>query len=181
MMSMSKEIILNFRWDKDTYMRAGEFAYKYKMYHTPKKYLGWIFIALLQFGVVGALLKGTLAILLFSTIMLIYWYYLKIRIEKYYLSKKFDSEKDANKLLQISIKDNEIDINKKKVLWSEIPLIIASEKGYLLDHISGYIFFPSKAFKQEEDKTSFINIARSNGVYIQRIQKATNQFLAKTR
>ncbi len=180
MTSMSKEITLSFRWDKDTYMQAGEFAYEYRMYHTPKKYLGWIFIALLQFGVVGALLKGTLAILLFSTIMLIYWYYLKIRIERFYLSKKFDNEKDANKLLRISIKDDGIDIDKRKVLWSEIPLIIAGEKGYLLDHISGYIFFPNKAFNQEEDKTNFINIAKNNGVYIQRIQKTTNQFLSKT-
>ncbi|MCF6172247.1 MAG: hypothetical protein L3J44_00410 [Campylobacteraceae bacterium] len=176
---MSKEITLSFRWDKDTYMQAGEYAYDYKMYHTPKKYLGWIFIALLQFGVVGALLKGTLAILLFSTIMIIYWYYLKIRIERWYLVKKFDSEKDANRLLKIFISDKDIDINGKKLLWSEIPLIIASEKGYLLDHISGYIFFPNKAFKKEEDKTNFIKIAKRKGSYIQRVQKSTNQFLAK--
>ncbi len=178
---MSKDIVLSFRWSKEVYMQAGKFVYDYKMNHTPKKYMGWFFIALLQFGVVGALLKGTLAILLFSTIMLIYWYYLKIRIETFYLSKKFDSEKDANKLLQVSIKDDGIDINERKVLWSEIPLIIAEEKGYLLDHISGYIFFPSKAFKKEEDKTNFINIAKKSGTYIQRIQKSTNQFLAKTR
>ena len=177
--NMSKDITLSFRWDKETYMQAGKFAFDYKMNHTPKKYMGWFFIALLQFGVVGALLKGTLAILLFSTVMLAYWYYLKIRIETFYLSKKFNSEKNANKLLQVSIKNNEIDINERKVLWDEIPLIIAGEEGYLLDHISGYIFFPSKAFKKEEDKTNFIDIAKNSGTHIQRIQKSTNKLLAK--
>lgn len=167
--NMSKNITLSFYWSKKVYMQAGEFAYNYKMKHTSKKYMGYLFIALLQFGVVGALLKDTLAILIFSTVMLIYWYYLKIRIETFYLSKRFDSEKDANKLLKISIKDDEIDINERKVLWSEIPLIIAGEKGYLLDHISGYIFFPNKAFERDEDKTDFINIAKNSGTHIQRI------------
>jgi len=179
--NMSKDITLSFRWDKETYMQAGEVAYEYKMFHTPKKYMGWLFIALLQFGVVGALLKGTLAILLFSTVLLVYWYYLKKMIEKSILLKKFKSDKEANKTLDITINDKEININKREILWDELPLIISSEKGYLLDHIGGFLFFPSKAFKCEEDKTKFIKIAKKHGVYIKRIQKSTNQPLIKTK
>ncbi len=177
---MSKDVTLSFRWSKETYMQAGELAYDYKMNHTPKKYMGWLFIALLQFGVVGALLKGTLAMLLFSTILLIYWYYLKKRIEKSILLRKFDKEEDANKILDISINKETITINGKKIQWSDIPQIISAEKGYLLDHIDGFLFFPSCAFKREEDKTEFINFAKKNGVYIQRIQKSTNKPLIKT-
>ncbi len=173
--SMSKNITLNFQWSKDTYMEAGEFAYNYKMNHTPKKYMGWLFIALLQFGVVGALLKGTLAMLLFSTILLVYWYYLKKRIEKSILLKKFDKEKDANKILDIVINEEFIAINNKKILWSDIAQIISGERGYLLDHIDGFLFFPGNAFKQEEDKTEFIKFAKKNNVHIQRIHKSVNK------
>ena len=175
--SMSKNITLNFQWDKDTYMEAGEFAYDYKMNHTPKKYMGWLFIALLQFGVVGALLKGTLAMLLFSTILLIYWYYLKKIIEKKILLSKFEKEEDANKKLHVEIKQEQIEINGKKIPWNDIPLIISSAKGYLVDCSDGFLFFPGRAFQQEEDKTEFIKIAKNNGVYIQRISKTTNKSL----
>ena len=175
--SMSKNITLNFQWDKDTYMEAGELAYDYKMNYTPKKYMGWLFIALLQFGVVGALLKGTLAMLLFSTILLIYWYYLKKIIEKKILLSKFEKEEDANKKLHVEIKQEQIEINGKKIPWSDIPLIISSIKGYLVDCSDGFLFFPGRAFQQEEDKTEFIKIAKNNGVYIQRISKTTNKSL----
>ncbi|MFK5881310.1 MAG: hypothetical protein QM482_03765 [Sulfurospirillum sp.] len=177
---MSKEIVLSYRWTKEIYMQAGEFAYDFKMNHTPKKYMGWFFIALLQFGVVGALLKGTLAILLFSTILLIYWYYIKKRIEKSLLLKNFDREEDANKILDIIINKEHISINNKKILWSDITQIISGERGYLLDHIDGFLFFPANAFKKEEDKTEFIEFAKKNGIHIQRIQKSTNQPLIKT-
>ena len=179
--NMSKDITLSFRWSKEAYMQAGEFAYDYKMNHTPKKYMGWFFIALLQFGVVGALLKGTLAILLFSTILLIYWYYLKKRIEKSIILKNFEKEADANKILDISINKTHIDINNKKILWEDIAQIISGDKGYLLDYIGGFLFFPANSFKKEEDKTEFINFAKENGIHIQRIQKATNQPLIKTK
>jgi hypothetical protein len=177
---MSKDITLSFRWSKDIYMQAGEFAYDYKMNHTPKKYMGWLFIALLQFGVVGALLKGTLAMLLFSTILLVYWYYLKKRIEKSLLLKKFDKEEDANKILDIVINKDSISINQKTISWSDIAQIIAGEKGYLLDHVDGFLFFPANSFQKEEDKTEFIKIAKKNGIHIQRIQKSTNQPQIKT-
>jgi hypothetical protein len=162
-------------------MQAGEFAYDYKMNHTPKKYMGWFFIALLQFGVVGALLKGTLAILLFSTILLIYWYYLKKRIERYMLSKEFEKEDDTNRILDITINKEYIDINSKKIQWSNIVQIISGEKGYLLDHKDGFLFFPAKAFKKEEDKTELIEFAKENSIHIQRIQKSTNQPQIRTK
>ena len=173
--SMSNKITLSFRWTKDIYMEAGEFAYDYKMNHTPKKYMGWLFIALLQFGVVGALLKGKMAILLLSTILLVYWYYLKKRIEKSILQRNFDKEEDANKILDIIINSEHITINGKKIIWSDIAQIISGEKGYLLDHIDGFLFFPAKEFKKEEDKTAFIKLAKKHGIHIERIQKSTNQ------
>lgn len=172
--NMSKDITLNFLWDKEIYMKAGELAYSYKMFHTPKKYMGWFFIALLQFGVVGALLKGTLAILLFSTILLIYWYYIKKIIEKSILSKSFEKKKKANKRLHILINDNAITINKKTILWDEIPLIVVEHYGYLLDHKNGFLFFPKKAFTSEEDNVLFIKIANTHNIHIDRIQDTIN-------
>ncbi len=180
MKNTSKDITLNFFWNKETYMQAGELAYNYKMFHTPKKYMGWFFIALLQFGVVGALLKGTLAILLFSTILLIYWYYIKKMIEKSILSRSFKKEKEANKKLHIQINDKSITINKKAILWDEIPLIIAEQRGYLLDHRDGFLFFPKKAFASEEDNTLFIKIAKKHHIHIDRVQDTINyNFLKK--
>jgi hypothetical protein len=52
---MSKKIEIAFKWDKDSALQASKLYYDYDMKNSSKRYIGWFFVALVQFGIVGAL------------------------------------------------------------------------------------------------------------------------------
>jgi len=92
-----------------------------------KRFIGWLFIALMQYGVVVALKKEVFAILLFSTIMLFYWYYGKKWIAKRRAEKSFEKSKFKDKEIKMSI-DKEgftlLQPNQEKWLWDEVQEVI---------------------------------------------------------
>ena len=155
---MSKLLEFSYKWDKETFLNASHEAYKYEMKHSPKRFLGWIFIAMTQFGVVAAFKGAPIGLLLISTFLVIYWYFLRWPMRKSMLAKRFDKEATYD----IKVKEDEIIINEKKIAWSEVLEVVSLEKGFLILANDSFFFFPRKAFKTLEEKNAFAEIAKKN-------------------
>ena len=149
---MSKEIKLDFKWDKNIAKNSFEELYKYEFNHSAKKYIGWLFIALLQYGIVGALLKGKVSVLIFATIMLFYWYYGKKFIARNRFLKNLENKKDIS---IIANKDGVFFDNNHSWKWSEIESLEDVGSGILIVKYPNHYFIPQSAFKSYEDKNSF--------------------------
>ena len=47
-------INIHYLWDKELALKSAYDIYEYELKNSNKKFIGWLFIALAQFGVVGA-------------------------------------------------------------------------------------------------------------------------------
>ncbi len=153
---MFKPIKLTYTWDKKTFLDASHQAYKYEMKHSSKRFLGWIFIAMTQFGVVAAIRKGSIGLLLVSTILVLYWYFFRWKIRKRLIEKSFDQER----IYHVTIEKEKIIINQTDIDWDTILEVISLEKGFLLFFDKSFLFFPATAFKDIDEKNAFAKLAK---------------------
>jgi len=158
---MSKPIHISYIWDKETYLKASEIAYKYELKHSPKRFLGWIFIAMTQFGVVQVMKGGAIGLLLLSSILVIYWYYFRWQIRKKLLLKNFDISNNKNHQFKIIADDEGLNIDNVGIQWSNILEVVSFDEGFLLYYNDTFIFFPTKAFESIEEKNRFASLAKS--------------------
>ncbi len=150
---MSKELKLDFVWDKEVAKNSFDELYKYEFNHSAKKYIGWFFIAILQYGIVGALLKAKVAVLIFATVMLFYWYYGKKIIAKRRFLKNLEGEKDISLLVDSEgIKFFHDNLFWK---WNEIENLVDVGSGILIIKYPNHYFIPEGAFKTFEEKNDF--------------------------
>ncbi len=157
---MSRQISISYIWDKETFLKAAKSAYKHELKNSGKRYIGWLFIAMAQFGVVAAMKKGAVGLLLISSILLVYWYLLRWPLRKFIISKSFDKSPYANKKFNIKIYDDKIEINTESIKWDKISQVIFLESGFLLYTDQKSFFFPSGAFKDMEEKNKFAAMAK---------------------
>ncbi len=159
---MSDRITVSYTWDKDTYMRASKLAYEYELKHSNRKYLGWVFIALTQFGVVAAIQKGTIGLLLVSTILVIYWYALRWSLRKRIIEKTFDKLTNANMKYTISTTDTGLNINREDITWDKIVSVLALKNGIFLYLNPDSIYIPNKAFEDIDERNEFLKLLKQN-------------------
>jgi len=153
---MSEPIQLTYTWDKEAFLQASNEAYKYEMKHSPKRFLGWIFIAMTQFGVVAAFKGAPVGLLLVSTFLVVYWYFFRWQIRKYLLAKSFDKEMTYN----IFADQEKIRINENSINWDSILEVVSLEKGFLLLWDKSFFFFPKSAFKDSDERNAFAVLAK---------------------
>ena len=164
---MSKPIEIKYRWDRDNLERVFDSSYRYEFENSHKRYIGWFFIAIMQFGVVSALKYGSFGLLLFSTIVLIYWYYGKKIIAKRRAIMSFESSTFRDRLIEMSVDDESIFIKPNTTLkWSDIDEIKSIGDDIMLYKYPNFHYIPSIAFSSLEDKNSFKSIARDKGKLI---------------
>jgi len=153
-MNTSKEIKINYNWDKKTALNSFNEIYKFEYNQGAKKFIGWFIIALVQFGVVATLKKGDITILAFSTFLLIYWYIIKKLIAK----KRFLDTIKNIKNINLVINKNGITFNKEKITWKwdEISEIKELKSGFIIIKDSNHFFLPKEAFNSNKDLEKFI-------------------------
>ena len=159
-MSKEKEIKLSYIWDKKSYIEANRVAYDYALKSSPKRFLGWIFIAMSQFGVVSAMKGGGIGLLLLSSILILYWYYFRWKIREVILIKNFEKSKNKNYKFNIMVNSDGLDINNTFIEWKDILEFVSLKSGFLLYYESSFLFIPSSAFRDIEIKNLFASIAR---------------------
>ncbi len=159
---MSKKIKLVYVWDKEIFLQASKAIYDFNMKHSPKRFLGWFFIALVQFGVVGALKKDIYGLLIVSTFLVVYWYILRWPLRKNILLRGFMASDIKNHKFSIEIDENNLKIDENLIEWQEILEVISLSSGYLLYREDSFLFFPKSAFKSSEDREKFIEMLPKN-------------------
>jgi len=157
---MSEKNKLVLKWDEDTYLKGAKVAYDIMMKTTFRRYVGWFFIALVQFGVVAMFRGGSYGLLLLSTLLIIYWYGIRWPMRKVALKRFFHKSPFAGQVLNVSPVDDGLCINDKCVPWSSFKYVFATKDGYLLDMEEGYLFIPKKHFNSSEERKKLSSILR---------------------
>jgi len=160
-MSETKPLIIKFKWDKETLINSFDAIYEDEYKNSPRRLIGWILIALSQYGVVAALKKNAFAILIFSTIMLIYWYYGKKLIAKKRALKNFENDPLKDKEIIVKASEKGLEIDGKLWAWDEIDAIDTLEKGFLVILGNKHYFIPTKGFQSFEDISRFKSYIKS--------------------
>ena len=162
---MSKPINVSYVWNKENVERLFDASYKYQFNHSGKRFIGWLLVALLQYGVVLALKKDAFAILLFSTIMLAYWYYGKKMIAKRRAEKSFETSEFKNKKIQMHIDDKGFTLlspNHEQWTWDEVQEVIALNDDIMLYKHPYFHYIPLNGFDSLEEKSRFKSLAKKH-------------------
>ncbi len=163
---MSKPIKVSYLWNRENLENLFEASYKYQFEHSRKRYVGWLFIAMMQFGVVAALKKGAFELLLFSTIMLAYWYYGKKMIAKKRAEKSFETSEFKDQRIEMSIDQEGFTLlspHHEKWSWSEVQEVIALGDDIMLYKYPNFHYIPAKGFESMEEKSRFKSLVKKYG------------------
>ena len=159
---MSKPIDINYTWNKELFILASEATYNFELKHSPKRFLGWFFIALSQFGVVGALKKDAYGILLIATILVIYWYALRWPIRRWMIARTYEASSNKNHQFNMLASSDGIEVDKTMILWSDIREVISVESAFLLYYSNSFLYIPKSAFISSDEKDRFSHLAKDN-------------------
>jgi small-conductance mechanosensitive channel len=154
----------NFKLDKEGLLKASKAVYDYEYKNSFRRYIGWFFIALLQFGVVALMKKGEPLLFLLSSIVVIYWYFLRWSIRKFFYLKVIDKTDLVKHHIAITINDSGVYINGSALEWDKITkVMVSSDIGVLLFIGKEFILIPKSAIDNKKDLIDFI---KSKGVKV---------------
>ena len=159
---MSK-IEISYIWNERNFQRLFNEAYNYQFKNSPRRYIGWLFIAMAQFGVVAALKKGSIVLLLFSTILIFYWYFLKKMIVKKRAFREFLNSPLKDKKIKLYVDEEGIEQEGVKLSWKDIQRVIPIEDDILIVTDNRSYYIPSNGFKSIEEKSLFKKLAKERG------------------
>jgi len=157
---MSKSIKIEYIWSKELFIEASKAAYEFELKHSSKRFLGWFFIAMTQFGVVAALKKDAYMLLFISTLLVIYWYALRWPLRRYIIAKSFASAAANEHQFVMSASEAGLIVDTTLLKWSEIREAVSLEKGFLLFYASSFLYIPKSAFKNIDDKDKFSHLLK---------------------
>jgi hypothetical protein len=162
-MNISKPIELSYIWDRENFQKAFTNSYNHQFKNSSRRYIGWFFIALSQFGVVAALKNGSFGLLMLSTILLLYWYVIKKRLIYQRALKAYETSPLKNRKIKLTVKDRGISQDDTFLLWDEIDGVVPIEDDILLYYDDRAFYIPSNAFKSIEDKNKLKSISKERG------------------
>ena len=163
---MSKPIEVRYVWNSEHIEKLFDASYKYQFEHSRKRYIGWFFIALMQYGIVVALKKEAFAILLFTTIVLFYWYYGKKWIAKRRAQKAFEKSEFKDKEIQLTIDNNGFHLitpNKEEWRWEELEEVVSLGDDVMIYKYPNFHYLPANGFNSMEEKSRFKTLAKEKG------------------
>jgi len=160
---MFKPISIKFTWTKALAVKASKLYYDYDMRHSTKRYVGWLFIALTQFGIVGALKHDAYGILLISTFLVIYWYYVRWYLRKAMIIKYYDKSVHAGKKIEFILEGDGLHHDDQHITWDEIVKVIKFDDGVLLQTQDNTLFFNKEAFSSYDEFQRFISLMKEKG------------------
>jgi len=156
-------IEISFKWDSQNFKKAFESAYTYEYKNSARRYIGWLFIAMAQFGVVAALKGGVFGLLLLSTLLIFYWYVVK----KWLLFKRalraYENSSLKDKEIKLFASKSGIEQDENLIDWSSIRGVVPVGDDIMLYLEDRPYYIPALAFKSIEDKNSFKELAKSEG------------------
>jgi len=157
---MSKSVEIKFTWSRDLAIKASKLYYDWDMKASGKKYVGWLFIAMMQFGVVGALKHDSFGILYISTFLVIYWYYIRWFLRERMIVKFYEkSGLDATDVVFV-LQDDGLHYDDTVIDWEHISKVVKFDDGILIQTIDSTLFFQREAFKSYKDVQRFMQMMK---------------------
>ena len=158
---MFKPIEVNLKWTKELAIKASKLYYDYDMRNSSKRYIGWLFIALTQFGIVGAMKHDSFGLLYLSTFLVLYWYYgrwylRRNMIVRFYNSASYLNDKD----LLFILEEDGLHFDDKVIGWNDIYKAIKVDNGVLLQTSFSTMFFEKTSFKKFGEMQRFLEIMK---------------------
>lgn len=148
---MSREISLRIAWGLEQALEASKRLYEYEMMHSAKRYIGWFFVALLQFGIVLLLHRGQIWLLLFSSLAVLYWYFGRWHLRSFFLRRYYQKQNLYPRTITLKCSDAHLILESKQLSWEAIEYAI-DIKGAIVLQIEGkLLYIPYGAFSCVED------------------------------
>jgi uncharacterized membrane protein YobD (UPF0266 family) len=160
-MSIYKEIEISLEWNKENALKSSKMFYEYDMRNSGKRYIGWLFVGLTQFAIVGALKHDAYGLLVISTFLVSYWYYLR-RYLRFKMLERFYATLEPT-VLKFILKEDGLYNGENLIKWDEIFRVISLEDGVLLHTNTNTLFFEKKAFKNYEEIQRFLEVMKAKG------------------
>ncbi len=163
---MSKPIVIHYLWNRDNIDKLFDTSYKYLFNHSMKRYIGWFFIALTQYAIIVAVKKGAFELLLFSTLMLAYWYYGKKWIAKRRAVRSFENAAFKDKHIKIEVDEEGLHIlspHQENWGWEEVDEVMALDEDIVVYKYPNFHYIPASAFQNLEEKSRFKTLAKEKG------------------
>jgi len=160
---MSKPVEIRFTWSKEAAVKASKLYYDWDMKHSSKRYVGWFFIALVQFAIVGALKHHVFGLLYLSTFLVIYWYYIRWYIRKRMIVRYYDRSHIENKEVLFTLTDEGLSYEDILIDWDHIFKVVKFDDGVLLQTLNHTLFFEKSAFRSYDEMQRFLSIMKQQG------------------
>jgi len=167
---MSKMIETKFIWNEAIALKSSELFYKYEFRHSYRRYVGWVFIAMAQFGVVGALKHDAYGMLIVSSFLLFYWYVVRWQLRKRFALNSYKRSPLAGKEIETRFDDTGLLSNEQLVAWADVDKVVEYENDFLFYTKDQANFFPKEAFVSSEDRSSLRTLIQSVGVRYEKEQ-----------
>ncbi len=164
-MNTFKPLTLSYLWDRENFEKAFENAYTHQYKKSARRYIGWLFLAMAQFGVVAALKGGSVALLMLSTLLILYWYVGKKWLVHRRLLRAFENATLKNKSITLHITQEGIVQGEDTFSWENLQGVVPIEDAILLYHDDEAFYIPNSAFSAYEDRGRFIALAKEKGRY----------------
>jgi len=164
---MSEPIRIRYTWSRKNVEKLFDASYHYVFGHSARRYIGWFFIALLQFGVVAALKKGAVGLLLFSSLVLLYWYVGKRLIARRRALASWEDSPFRDQTITIFADDDGLEIHSAQgdVQWSwdDLQAVAPIGDDVMIYHAQHAHYIPAGGFASIEDKSRFKSLAKKHG------------------
>ena len=157
---MSKMIEINFRWSQELALRASKLYYDYDMKNSNKRYIGWLFVALVQFGIVGALKHDSFGMLYLSTLLVAYWYYGRWYLRKKMIIKYYNNSNINDMSVTFFVDKDGFKNEQNLISWDDIIKILQIDNDILVQTTTNSLYFTRDSFKSYSDIQDLISLAR---------------------
>ena len=164
---MSEPIRIRYRWDRENVEKLFETSYRYLFEHSARRYIGWFFIALLQFGIVALYKKGAPGLMLFASLALLYWYIGRKELARRRALRSWEHSpfRDQEIVITADTDGLEIDsdVGHQTWRWDEVDGVLSLGDDVLLQRGEHLHYLPAAGFGSVEARSAFKSLAKQHG------------------
>ncbi len=162
-MNTSEPVTISYLWDRKNLEPVFENAYDYYYKHSARRYIGWFFIALAQFGVVAALKGGRVGLLLFSSLLIFYWYFLKKRLLHRRTVRAFERSPLRGQTVMLTVTSGGIVQGDETIPWEAVDGVEEIGGDWVLYYQGKNFYIPKNGFSSPQARAAFKRIAQTKG------------------
>jgi len=163
---MSDSVRIQYVWNQENVEKLFAASYAYMFQHSARRYIGWFFVALLQFGIVALFKAGAPGLMMFSSLALLYWYPGRKWLARRRAVRSWAQSPYRDQTIRIVADGDGLEIHTDEsgaqLGWDEIDGVMSLGDDVLLLREPHLHYIPSVAFDSIDSKSRFKRLAKSN-------------------